>query len=201
MSDASVPAPQVLMQQAYEKLQDGRFVEAVDTFSAALAMGPQDAKALRGRGLAYLEVKRWSLAAADFDAARQLAPEDSENWVDFGVSLAMDNQVYPAIQVFDTLLSRQPECARGHLELGLLHLRLGAILKGREQLQKALACRPTLAQRRLIDSVLREQEKLDRKRYYRPDFEALHRQQGGRPAIGWTGRVRGLLRRWRGGAA
>ena len=101
--------------------------------------------------------------------------------MDLGISLARSHRVYPAIEVFETLLVRQPDCVRGHVELGLLHLQLGAIPKGQQQLQQALTCRPTLEQRRFIESTLREQERLDRKRYYRPDFQALHQQQAQLP--------------------
>ncbi len=132
---------------------------------------------LRGRGLAYAEQQQWPAAAAQFRQARDLAPEQPENWVDLGVSLAMDNQAYPAMEVFETLLTRQPSYIRGHLELGLLYLRLGAIPKGCQQLEKALSCRPTPEQRQFIQAALREQAKLDRKRWYRPDFEALRKQK------------------------
>ena len=193
---------QTLMKQAYDQLQEGQFEEAVETFSASLAIDPREPKALRGRGLAYLQLKRWSSATTDFEAARTLTPDDPDNWVELGISLAMDDQIYPAIDVLEKLLARQPKYARAHLELGLLHLRLGAIPKGRQQLQQALACRPTLAERRLIESVLREQDQLDRKRYYRPDFEALRRQrQEQRVSSSWLQMVRALLKRFRGRSA
>ena len=189
----------VLMQQAYEQLTEGKFEEAVETFSAAVALEPQEAAGLRGRGLAYVELKKWALAAADFEAARTLVPGDADNWVDLGVSLARDDRIYPAIEVFETLLVQQPDCVRGHLELGLLHLRLGAIPKARQNLQEALAHRPTLAQRRLIEAVLREQDKMDHKRFYRPDFEMLHQQrQGQRVSSSWIQTVRALLKHFRG---
>ncbi len=187
------------MQQAYEQLTEGKFEEAVETFSAAVALEPQEGAGLRGRGLAYIELKQWALAAADFEAARTLVPGDADNWVDLGVSLARDDRIYPAIEVFETLLVQQPDCVRGHLELGLLHLRLGAIPKARQHLQDALAHRPTLAQRRLIESILREQDKMDHKRFYRPDFEALHQQrQEHRVFSSWIQTVRTLLKRFRG---
>ena len=175
-------SPNASLERAYEQLAEGRFEEAVESFSALVKAAPSDARAARGRAVAYVQLKRWSLAAADFAAARDAAPDDAENWIDLGISLAMDDQIYPAIDVFEELLAKQPECVRAHLELGLLHLRLGAIPKGRQQLEKALSCHPTLAQRRLIESVLHEQQKLDRKRLYRPDFEALNRQQKRPPA-------------------
>ncbi len=168
---------ETLMQQAYDQLTEGRLEEAVETFSAALAVEPHAIRALYGRGLAYRQLKQWPSAAEDFDAARRLDPGNANCWIELGLSLAMADKIYPAMEVFETLLAQQPTCARGHLELGLLHFRLGAIPKGRQCLQQALACRPTLTERRQIESFLREQDKLDRKRYYRPDFEALHRQE------------------------
>ena len=197
MSDLAPEALVTLMKQAFDQLTEGRVEEAVETFSTALAIEPHEAGALRGRGLAYLQLKRYSLATADFTAARDLSPDESDNWVDLGISLAMDNKMYPAIDVFETLLARQPECVRGHLELGLLHLRLGAIPRGQAHLQKALACRPTLEQRRLIESTLHEQDTLDKKRYYRPDFEALHQQRQQQPSLGLVSGVRKLLQRLR----
>ncbi len=182
------------MEQAYEQLRDGQVEEAVETFSASLAIPPREPNALRGRGLAYAQLKQWSSAAADFDIARTLAPDVEDNWVDLGISLAMEHQMYPAIDVFEALLTRRPTCVRGHLELGRLHISLGAITKGRQQLQKALACHPTLAERRLIESILQEQTQLDRKRLYRPDFAALHQQELGRGAS-WMQRLRKLFTR------
>ncbi len=188
------------MKQAYEQLQDGRFEEAVETFSASLVVGPKAAPALRGRGLAYLQLKRWSLAAVDFAAARDVAPEDPDNWVELGKSLAMDHQVYPAIEVFETLLARHPACVRGHIELGLVYLRVGAIPKARQALERALTCRPTLVERRIIETLLNEQQHLDKKRLYRPDFEALHQQgQAGGVTTRWTQRVREWFARLRRG--
>ena len=174
---SNAPMNESLMRQAYEQLQAGEFKDAADTFSASLALGLQQAEALRGRGLARLQLKQWALAAEDFSAAKALAPEEVDNWVDLGVSLALDHQAYPAIEVFESLLKQHPECVRGRVELGLLYIHLGAIPKGREQLQQAIAQRPTVEQRRLIESVLSQQDQLDKKRFYRPDFEALHRQQ------------------------
>ena len=185
-----------MTEQAYEQMREGRIEEAVETFSASIAITPREPNTLRGRGLAYAQLKQWSSAAADFDAAKTLAPDVADNWVDLGMSLAMDHQMYPAIDVLEALLTRQPEYVRGHLELGRLHITLGAITKGRQQLQKALAYHPTLSERRLIESLLQEQATLDRKRLYRPDFAALHQQELGRGAS-WMQQLRTLFTRWR----
>ena len=175
MSDLP-PAAETLKAQALEQLQGGLFEEAAATFSTCLSIQPDDADALRGRGVAYTQLKQWSSASADFRAAAALQPDDPENWVDLGVSLGMDNQVYPAIETFEAVLTKHPQHVRGHLQLGLLYFRLAAIAKGREQMHAALAARPNLEERRAIESVLREQDQLDRQRYYRPDFEALRKR-------------------------
>jgi len=186
--------PEALLQEAVQQLNAGRFEEAVEAFSAVLRINAGMAEALRGRGLASMQLRRWSQAAADFRAATAAAPDEADNWVDLGVCLALEDHIYPALEVFEALLAKQPDCVRGHLELGLLYLRLGAIPKGRQQLRQALASRPSLAHRRAIESILEQQNKLDHKRFYRPDFEALNQQRQGSSKVGWLGRLRTLLR-------
>ena len=196
MSDAAHPSD-LLMQQAYEQLQTGRFEEAVETFSTSLSLQPRTAQALRGRGLAYAQLQRWPLAVADFRAVHELAPEDLETWVDLATSMSMiHEQTYQAIEQFEQLLNAHPDCLRGQFELGMLHLRLGAIPKGRQHLQHALACRPSFEQRRQIESILGQQDKLDHKRFYRPDFEALHQQEM-KQAADFGERLRSWWVRWR----
>ena len=177
MSQSQLPESiKMLIKQGYEHLQEGASAEAQETFSAALAIEPKSPEGLRGLGIAFFQLKQWPSAADAFHKARDLAPEETDNWVDLGISLAMDSQTYPALEVFETLLAKYPVCIRGHIELGLLYLRLGAIPRGRQQLEKVLAHRPTLAQRQFVQSILHEQVKQDKKRAYRPDFEALRRQ-------------------------
>lgn len=192
MSGAEPPLAS-LRAQAAAQLRDGQWEDAVETFSACLALDLQDAASLQGRAMARFQLQQWAEAIADFRAAKARHPDDLENWVGLGMSLAMDHQVYPAIATFEELLAAHPDYVRGHLQLGLLYLQLGIIPKGRRQLEQALACRPSAPDRRLIESTLREQSKLDRKRYYRPDFDALARQRGQHPQA-FT-RLRGWLRR------
>ena len=188
------PAADTLKAQAFEQLQGGLLEEAVATLTACLSLQPDDPQALRGRGLAYTQLKQWPKASADFRAATRLAPDDPENWVELGVSLGMEDQVYPSIEIFETVLAKHPQHVRGHVQLGLLYFRLAAIAKGREQMQAALAAKPSLEERRQIEAVLREQDRLDKQRYYRPDFEALSKNRRGL-SFGWMAQA---VRRWLG---
>ena len=192
MSDAPDDPAASLMEQAYAQLAEGAVEQAVESFTAALCLAPQSLEAFRGRAQANFQLKAWPQAASDFDRARQLDPDDRENWVGCAMSLAMDNKVYEAIDVFETLLTRHPGYARGHLQLGLLYFQLCITDKGRQHLETALACDPTLEERRLIQDVLQRERKLDTGRYYRPDFEALHRQEQARMSVlaQWMRRLR-----------
>lgn len=146
----------------------------MEQFSACLAVAPADARAYRGRGMAAFQLQRWPQAIEDFSKAKALDPHEPEHWIGLAMSLAMDQQIYEAIGIFDTFLADHPRHVRAHLQLAQLYYRLGAIPKGHRQVDLALAARPTLEERRTLEALKREQLTLDKKRFYRPDFEALH---------------------------
>lgn len=179
MSQPLNQAIDTMLAEGYQQLQAGGIEKAIEVFSTCLVMEPREARAFRGRGFCHAQLKQWDKAADDFSSAKQINPDDVDSWIELGISLAMQNEIYPAIRVFEELLAMHPGSSKAHLQLGLLYLKLCMIRKGRDELQAAVACHPTLAQRRLIEETLYEQDKLDRGRYYRPDFEALHRQKSG----------------------
>jgi|SRR5215471_19831701 len=168
-----------LLNQANAHLKEGQFERAIEEFTECLSSKPHEVSALRGRGIAQFQLKKWNEAISDFSKARDLDPADLESWVSLGMSLAMDLKIYPAIDVLETLLEKHPDYARGHLQLGLLYFRLCVIAKGRHHMERALASRPTLVERRIIEKVLKEQNQLDKRRFYRPDFEALRQGEAG----------------------
>jgi len=165
-----------ILDQAHTHLKEGQFERAVEEFTACLSSKPDEVSAWRGRGIAQFQLKNWNDAASDFSKARDLDPDDLESGVGLGMSLAMDLKIYPAIDVLETLLERHPHFARGHMQLGLLYFRLCVPAKGHHHMKMALANRPTLTERRIIEKVLNEQKQLDRRRFYRPDFEALRQR-------------------------
>ena len=166
---------QTMLDQGLEQLQAGRFEEAIDSFTACLAVYPETAKAVLGRGIARFQNKDWKAAEVDFRRAKDLDRQDPESQIGLGMTLAMQNQIYPAIDVMEKLIVQFPNFVRGYIQLGMLHTKIGAIPKGRGYLEQALTHRPSLAERQFIESTLKEQSKLDQKRYYRPDFEALRK--------------------------
>ncbi len=165
-----------MIESAYAQLQGGEFEGAVEAFTDCLLVDPHQAQSHYGRGMAHLKLKQWALAIGDFCRAKELDPSNPDYGVALATSLASDSQVYEAIEVFEELLAAHPRYVRGHLQLAQLYYRLGTIAKGHAQLDAALKARPSLAERQVIAQLQAEQRVLDKKRYYRPDFEALRRQ-------------------------
>ena len=186
---------------AQSQLAEGYFESAIDVFSECLLFEPDESRALQGRALAYFKLKKWAEAISDFKKAKELNSDEPENWVGLGMSLAMTNQIYEAIDIFDELLRKQPNFTRGYIQLGRLYYQLGIIKKGNAQLELALASRPSLPERRMIEEMLKEQRVLDKKRFYRPDFEALHkgRKESFLPES-WKKRMNGFWQLFRKGS-
>ena len=176
MTVAAADEGQSLVRAAEAQLAEGAFEAAVDTFTACLQEESRAAAAYRGRAIARFQLKQWGLAVDDFRCSHQLDPADLESWVGWGMSLAMTHAIHEAIDRLEALAAAHPTYIRGRVQLAQLYYRLCVTAKGRHHMEKALASRPTAVERRLIEKTFEEQKKLDEKRYYRPDFEALRRQ-------------------------
>ncbi len=166
-----------MITQGFSQLQEGKFEDAVETFSACHAIELGDDRPLRGRGLAFIQIGNPKAAEADFLSALNINRREPENLMGLGVSLAMQNKIYEGIKAFEELLALSPDYVPGYIQLGRLQLKIGAITKGRDYFKQALMHKPSLEQRRMIEAVLKEQDKLDAGRYYRPDFDKLSKAE------------------------
>ncbi len=188
------PSIDHMIERAYGQLKEGYFEDAAEAFSECLLLEPNEARAYYGRGMARFQLKEWPLAVSDFKKAQEFDPENLENWVALATSLAADDKIYEAVEVFEALLANHPQYTRGHIQLAQLYYRLGVITKGHRQLDAALASRPSLDERRLIEQLKKEQLTLDKKRYYRPDFEAL-RQKTRASSSNFREKIKNLFRK------
>ncbi len=186
------PSLREIVEAAFQKLSEGYFEDARDAFTDYLLVESKDAKVYSGRAMAYFQLKDWPSAAEDFKKAGELDPDDLENSVGWAMSLAMDNKIYEAIAIFEKLLADHPNFVRGHIQLGQLYYRLGVISKGHAQMDLALAARPSLAERRQIEQIKKAQTELDKKRCYRPDFEAL--RKANTSSNSWINKIKDFLK-------
>ena len=69
-------------------LLEGSFDEAIEAFSRAMSLAPDDVSALAGRGQAYRAIGEHALALADFDRAVALAPGEARHHLGRSNSLA-----------------------------------------------------------------------------------------------------------------
>ncbi len=168
-----------MLEQGHNLLREGRYEEAIESFTSCLAVNPETSRAYNGRAQAHFRLQKWPEASADFARAKELSPVDKESWLGLGMSLALENKIYEAIDVLEEMLKHFPAFVRGHIQLGQLQYKLCATAKGKEQLNLALANKPSLAERKIIEQVLKEEKILDQKRYYRPDFAALNKGDQG----------------------
>ena len=185
---------QEIREAAFQKLKEGYFEDARDAFSDYLLVESKDAKAYAGRAMAHFQLKDWPSATLDFKKATELDPDDLENPVGWAMSFAMDNKIYEAIGIFEKLLAEHPNFVRGHVQLGQLYYRLGVITKGHAQMDLALAARPSLVERRQIEQIKKEQMTLDKKRLYRPDFEALRQASQNSGLSPWIKKIKDFLK-------
>jgi tetratricopeptide (TPR) repeat protein len=181
-----------MREKACSRLKEGYFEDAVELFSGCLLLNPDEAKTHYGRGMAHFQLKEWESAIADFEKATELDAKDPENHLAFAMSLAMDNRIYEAIDCYEALLAEKPQFVRAHIRLAMLYYQIGLILKGHRQLEIALASRPSLSERKTIEALKKEQLVLDKKRFYKPDFENL-RQHDRASSAGFWGRIKHLL--------
>lgn len=165
-----------MLEQAFKQLSEGSAEGAAEAFSSVVLAFPDEPAAYRGRAVANFQRKAWKEAKSDFERAKHLEPSEPENWLGYGMSLAMQLEVYPALKVLEEMTQQFPTFVRGFVQLANVQFKLGAISKGKEILRHALTLRPTRAERSQIEATLNEQEKLDARRYYRPDFEALRKK-------------------------
>ena len=183
---------QEMKELAYQHLREGYFEDAVEAFSKCILADSNEAKIYYGRGVANFQLKRWKLAIADFKKAKELYADDPENCMALAMSLAIDNKIYEAIDCYEALLAKAPRLVRAHIQLAMLYYRIGVISKGHQQLDIALTSRPSLTERRTIEDLKKEQLTLDKRRFYKPDFEEL-RQLNQTSSSGFLKKIKSLF--------
>ncbi len=72
----SLPDPSLLLDEAFQQAQAGRVEEAIALLSTVIRQNPQLWQAFQYRGELYLLRQEFPKAAADFDQAIRLAPDE-----------------------------------------------------------------------------------------------------------------------------
>lgn len=106
-------------------LRAGRreYDRALDAYNCALALQPNSAIALNGRGNVYLNSGENELALADFEALVALAPQNPLGHHNRGFALYNLGRYQDAIAAFDRAIALDPEYAFAYNSRGLAYFR------------------------------------------------------------------------------
>ena len=131
------------LRRAYEVdadlyLRDKRYAEAVDAFSHALQVVPDDPDLLYGRGLAYAEIDKIDLAVADFRRLLQIKPDDIDASNALGFTLADAGRDLPeAEKLIAAARAAKPDDPSIADSWGWLQYRLGHLDQAAQVLRSA----------------------------------------------------------------
>ena len=131
------------LRRAYEVdadlyLREKRYGEAIDSFSHALQVAPDDADLLYGRGLAYAEIGKIDPAVADFRRLLQIKPGDIDASNALGFTLADSGRdLAEAEQLIAAARAAKPNDPSIADSWGWLQYRLGHLDQAAEVLRSA----------------------------------------------------------------
>jgi tetratricopeptide (TPR) repeat protein len=108
-------------------------------------------------GMNLLEMGEPKQAIVCLREALTHAPEYSDGHVGLGIALAMDSQVYPAIDSFTKAAELDASNFYAHFKLAQFYFKLRAPKKGYEEADKALHCALGADEKRLVAQILREE--------------------------------------------
>jgi Mlc titration factor MtfA (ptsG expression regulator)/Tfp pilus assembly protein PilF len=121
--DMQLPAdgPDALFATGVIHAQNGRHDLAVDSFTEALQLTPQDAEAHRFRAVSHLELGRLQEALADVEQSLRIDPDDVEAYRVRGRIAWTLNEHRQAIADFERVLAVDPQDADAYYRRGLAY--------------------------------------------------------------------------------
>ena len=111
-------------------------------FDQAIAIDPNNAQALYGRGLLYQGEKQHQLAIDDFTAANGLRPQQAEPLLGRAISYLALNKIKEAAADLDEAAQADPQNGQIWTTRGLAYERLGDKAKAAESYSRAINLHP-----------------------------------------------------------
>jgi len=130
------------------------------------------------QGLAKLQVAEPAEAVELLTRAVELAPHFPEARICLGLAYALTYNIYPAIDQLECAGQLDPESFAAHFSLAQLNFKLRIPQKGYEAASQALKCVTTLAQRKMLTELLKEERGRERNGIARPWFNTPYSKTG-----------------------
>ncbi len=119
-------------------LEQGRFLEAVGHFEAALRIRPDFAVAYHNLGVALQALGRHEEAARAYRQEIQINGGTGEAYYRLGISLSREGKLSEAVAVFRKAIEHWPDAPGGYAELGTVLTALGRFEEAKKAYEQAL---------------------------------------------------------------
>jgi tetratricopeptide (TPR) repeat protein len=108
------------------------------------------------------EARNW------FERVVSSNPDFADGHIGLGVSHALEHQVYPALEHLEKATELAPESFHAHFKLGQFYFLLRIPQKGYQEMKRALPLAGSLAERRLVAQLLRDERQREKNNAPRP---------------------------------
>lgn len=116
---------------------------AMNDFTAALNIEPNNPTVLRNRCFVFIELREWGYAVDDCRAsAAALEPNDPEGPDTIGYVYLRQGRNYEAIDFFNQSIAMDPNFGPAYLHRGMAYYNIGDRLRGRDDLLMAQSLMP-----------------------------------------------------------
>jgi tetratricopeptide (TPR) repeat protein len=127
----------IFYDKAKEHYAAKRLKEAIDDFSEAIIVEPNNADIYADRAVAYFHLQEFSLALKDKNKAVELEPQKPYRYSSRAYIKSAMGDVEGAIDDYKKCIELDPEDSIAYNNLGLLEEKLGYISKSKERFKKA----------------------------------------------------------------
>jgi len=138
----------VYLNRAAVHRREGHLIAAIADYDKAIALDPDQPRALRGRAQAYIDDKRYEAALRDLDRLLELDPSQAITHADRGLALMHAGRLAEAGSAFDRAIAQGATEPRVFLNRGLARLQLSGLESASlalADIEKALSLDPNYA--------------------------------------------------------
>jgi serine/threonine-protein kinase len=135
------PAPN-LIEEGRRQLAARNFGIAIDLFTAAVKMAPDDYHTLFYRGAARLGAGNAKEAEADFQRVVRLKPDYAQGWFQLGVAMERQRHFKEALDSYAKAVSLKPDMSDAFFNSAMIYDQQLSPKKALDELNKAIAATP-----------------------------------------------------------
>lgn len=123
----------------------GRYEEAIEAYSRAIALEPQNAYAYYVRGDAHFDLEQYRRAIKDYNQAIALNPQNAEAYHDRGQAYSFLNQHELALEDYNRAIMLNSQAAYVYCSRALTYFALRAYSRAIKDYDRAIALNPQYA--------------------------------------------------------